>query len=377
MIPDRQSGNVYTVLLYEALERAGVRYVQVPFSLSHLLRHPPEERFHYLHFHWPEVFFRLRPRAPHRLFGLKGYTKLLAFWSLARRRGYRLAWTVHEVDVHDRRALIRLHEASRQLLWRSADVVFTHAPGVRDEAVRRWGTRPHLHRIPIGSYDGAYTATFTRSQARRKLGLPDDAFVFVFFGNVRPYKGIDTLLESFRSVQREHPHAHLIIAGRPYSPEFAAYVRDSARELANTHLTLERVPDDEVQTYLRAGDCFVAPYRYIETCSAIYLALAFSLPVIIKLEGNVADFADHDIGVLMGDSRETAQAMRRVLTMSAAALDRLRDNARAASQLFSWSNLEPLYREAFSAFENEQSATSNVGSRDAKPLDARQPAVEE
>jgi glycosyltransferase involved in cell wall biosynthesis len=377
MIPDRQSGNVYTTLLYQALERAGIRYVPVPFSLSYLLRHAPEERFHYLHFHWPEVFFRLRPRAPHRLFGLKGYMKLHAFWSLARRRGYRLAWTVHEVDVHDRRALTQLHSASRQLLWRGSDVVFTHAAGVRAEAVRRWGARPHLHTIPIGSYEGAYAATLTRAEARRRLGVPDDAFAFVFFGNVRPYKGIDTLLASFRSVQREHPNAHLIIAGRPYSPEFAAFVRDSVRELANTHLSLERVPDDEVQTYLLAGDCFVAPYKYIETCSAIYLALAFSLPIIIKSEGNVVDFAEHDIGVLMDDSRQTAEAMRRVLTMPASAFDRLRGNARAASQLFAWSKLEPRYREAFSAFENEQTTATNRGSRGVKPLDARQPAVEE
>ncbi len=353
MIPDRQSGNVYTILLYQALERIGMRYVPIPFSLSYLLRHRAREPFHYLHFHWPEVFFRLRPRSPHKLFGLKGYLKLLLFWWLARRRGYRLAWTVHEVDVHDMRTLTWLHEASRRGLWRIADVVFTHTPDVRAEAVRRWGPRPHLHTIPIGSYEGAYPASCSRQEARGRLGIPEDAFAFVFFGNVRPYKGIDLLIESFRQVQRQHPHAHLILAGRPYSPEFADFVRGELRDVPNVHMRLERVPDEEVQTYLRAADCFVAPYRYIETCSAIYLALAFGLPVIIKSEGNVVDFAEHDIGVLMRDSAETTEAMRRILNLPRADLDALRANARAASHVFSWERLEPRYRDAFATYEKE------------------------
>jgi glycosyltransferase involved in cell wall biosynthesis len=351
MIPRQESGNIYNVLLYRALETVGLRYVQIPFSLRYLWRNGPFELQHYLHFHWPEIFFEIRPRRPDRLFGLKGYVVLTLFWLLAKLRGYRIVWTVHEVDVHDLSRHTWLHAASRRLLWRLTDIVFAHSPPVLAEATRRWGRKPHAHLIPIGSYAGAYEDTIDRQGARARLGLPEAAFVFVFFGSVRPYKGIDLLIDAFHAVRRDHADAHLVIAGKPYSSEFESEVRRRAGDDPNLHLVLTYIPDADVQVYLRAADCFVAPYKYIETCSAIYLALAFDLPVIIKSEGNVVDFADQPIGVFMADASETEQAMRRMLALTPAERAALRDRTRHASQLFAWEALKERYRKAFDTFE--------------------------
>jgi beta-1,4-mannosyltransferase len=357
MLPaPEDTGNIYTVLLYRALETVGLRYVQLPFSVRRTLRSRPLERFHYVHFHWPEIFFVLRPHEPLKLFGFKGYFRLHALWLALKLRGYRLVWTVHEVDVHDAEQLTWAHDRSRRLLWNLADIIFTHSPDVRVEAERRWGRKPHVHTIPIGSYDGAYPADLTRAAARQRLGIPDDAFTFVFFGNVRPYKGIDLLVEAFQSLQADFPQAHLIVAGKPYSQEFRHEVEASAAGMPHVHLALKYVADEEIQVYLRAADCFVAPYKYIETCSAIYLALAFDLPVIIKSEGNVVDFEAQHIGVFMRDASEVGAAMRRMLQMPAAELATLRHNTRAAAQLYSWDHLKLRYREAFDRFEGNTTA---------------------
>jgi beta-1,4-mannosyltransferase len=358
MLPSQDSGNIYTVLLYRALETIDLHYVQFPVSIRYVLRHGPRERFHYVHFHWPEVFFHLRPRAWTRLFGLKHYLHIHVLWLLLKLRGYRMVWTVHEVDVHDATQLTWMHAASRRLLWRLCDIVFTHTPDVRVAAERRWGRKKYIYTIPIGSYEGAYPAERTRSETRARLGIPDDGFVFVFFGNVRPYKGVDLLVDAFRRIAADHPQAHLVIAGKPYSPEFADEVRQRAAGLNRVHLALGYVPDEDIQIYLRASDCFVAPYKYIETCSAIYLALAFELPIVIKSEGNVVDFEPHEIGVFMRSSDEIESAMHRMLDMPSADRERLRTNARAASQHFSWDRLRHLYREAFDRFETEHGGSS-------------------
>jgi glycosyltransferase involved in cell wall biosynthesis len=351
MLPSQESGNIYTVLLYRALESVGIHYVQFPRSLGYVARHGPRERFHYVHFHWPEVFFHLRPRAWRRLFGLKHYLHIHLLWLLLKVRGYRIVWTCHEVDVHDATEVTWMHAASRHLLWRLADIVFTHTPDVRAAAERRWGAKRHIHTIPIGSYAGAYPDDLGRPGARARLGIPDDAFVFVFFGNVRPYKGIDLLLDAFAKVQPEHLQAHLIIAGKPHSETFRAEVEAQAAPLRNVHLHLGYVPDAEIQVHLRAADCFVAPYKYIETCSAIYLALAFELPIIIKSEGNVVDFETQRIGLFMRSSDEVESAMRRFLDMPVAERESLRNNTHAASQLYAWENLRQRYRAAFDAYE--------------------------
>ena len=351
MLPQKESGNIYTILLYRALETVGLHYEPLPCSVAHLLRRGPRAPFHYLHFHWPEVFFSLRPHEPQRLFGLKGYLQLKALWIAARLRGFRIVWTVHEVDVHDLEHSTSLHTFSRRLLWEFSDMVFAHTPDVLADAERRWGRKEHAAVIPIGNYEGAYPSDMSRSAARQRLGIPENAFTFVFFGNVRPYKGIDVLVQGYRQLLADHPDTHLIIAGKPYSAAFADEVRASVSDLPQVHLALGYVADEEIQVYLRAADCFVAPYKYIETCSAIYLALSFELPIIIKAEGNVVEFQERPIGLFVQDSRQTGEAMRRMLEMPEAQRQTLRAGTRETSAFYSWESLKYRYREAFDRFE--------------------------
>jgi glycosyltransferase involved in cell wall biosynthesis len=352
MLPQQESGNIYTILLYRALESIGLHYVEMPMSVRQLLHDGPQARFHYLHFHWPEVFFHLRPSQPQRLFGLKGYLHLKAFWLAARARGFHIVWTVHEVEVHDLQQMTGWHTFSRRLLWEFSDLVFAHTPDVLDDASRRWGRKPYASVIPIGSYEGAYPDTLGRDEARRRLGIPTDAFAFVFFGNVRPYKGIDLLVQGFRDLVGDHPDTHLIIAGKPYSEAFADEVRASVADLPNVHLSLGYVPDDDIQMYLRAADSFVAPYKYIETCSAIYLALSFGLPIIIKSEGNVVEFAERPIGLFLQDAAQTATAMRHMRELSPETRQHMQKATLETSAFYSWESLKYRYRDAFDRFEN-------------------------
>jgi glycosyltransferase involved in cell wall biosynthesis len=142
-----------------------------------------------------------------------------------------------------------------------------------------------------------------------------------------------------------------LIAGKPYSAEFKAAVEAQAASIPNLHLHLGYVPDDEIQHYLRAADCFVAPYKYIETCSAIYLALAYDLPIIIKSEGNVVDFETQAIGIFMQDAAQVGAAMQQFLEMPAGARDRMRAATREAARAYSWDRIAAQYRAAFAAFE--------------------------
>ncbi len=363
-----RTGNRYTVLLYEALEEAGIRYVEIPMSLRYVLSHGPSAPFHYVHFHWPEVFFFLRRRAPQRLFGFKGYLHLHALWFALKLRGYRLVWTVHEVDVHDAQDFLWAHHASRRLLWRLADVVFTHAASVREKAVRRWGERQNLHTLPHGNYSGAYPDTISRAQARLRLGIPDAAQVFVSLGNLRPYKGIEGLLQAFQALQPQHPEAHLVIAGQPHSAAYGDSLATLARDIPNLHLLPHFVPDPDVQVYMRAADCFVAPYVHLETCGAIHLALTFDLPVVVTKAGNTVDLAALDVGIFMHDPGETEKALRCMLALSAAEREALRERVRRAARLHSWAALTPRYREAFEGFEAQHSGDVVARSSKDNPM---------
>src|SRR5262249_55895216 len=121
--------------------------------------------------------------------------------------------------------------------------------------------------------------------------------------------------------------------------------------IPNVRLHLDYVSDDEVQVFLRAADCFVAPYRYIETSGVIYLALAYELPVIITSEGNVRELASQPIGIFLDDASQVADAMLRFLSLSTAERNAMRAATRSAARDNAWDNLARRYRAAFDAFE--------------------------
>jgi len=162
--------------------------------------------------------------------------------------------------------------------------------------------------IPHGSYLGFYPNKVTRSEAREKLGIQDDCFTFLFFGMLRNYKGSRPLIRSFLEVQKSHPAARLIIAGKPFNAEIKKNIELMAQH-DNISLFLQFIPDDEVQNFLNASDVVVLPYQNILTSGAAILAITFAKPVIVPRKGCIPELISDEIGFLYEHERELTGTM--------------------------------------------------------------------
>lgn len=122
---------------------------------------------------------------------------------------------------------------------------------------------------------------------RRELGLREK--VLLFFGFIRPYKGLDILLEAFRTVAMKDPELSLLIAGEPFhTPQgeagdrerfFAGLRQDDP--LRSQIVWIDRyIPNQEVGRYFAVADAFVAPYRSVAQSGPLNIAYAFDKPVI-------------------------------------------------------------------------------------------------
>ncbi|MGD2178038.1 MAG: glycosyltransferase family 4 protein, partial [Anaerolineae bacterium] len=93
---------------------------------------------------------------------------------------------------------------------------------------------------------------------RRRLGLPEDAFVLLFLGRQVEYKGLKPTLDAFRLLQAGYRHLHFLVVG----PE-----TDFSRRLFAGHdqvprvTNLGRVSDETRLDALNACDCLVLPSR--------------------------------------------------------------------------------------------------------------------
>ena len=216
--------------------------------------------------------------------------------------------------------------ARRRRVLEAFDAIVVHTEGaagrLRDEA----GLDPALvHTIPHGPLD------YLTGLAEEK-GLPAeldavDAPVILFFGLLRPYKGIDTLLEAFSAMGQSG--AELWIAGMPRMP--IEPLRELADRAPGTVRFLPRfIPDDEIPALMRRADVLALPYREIEQSGVLYAGLAFGKAMVL---GDVGGFSEVGRGgaarlVPPGD----AVALARTLDELIASPSARRELERAAAQ---------------------------------------------
>jgi glycosyltransferase involved in cell wall biosynthesis len=108
----------------------------------------------------------------------------------------------------------------------------------------------------------------------------EDTVRFLFFGLIRPYKGIDELAEAFSSLIRDGERAHLTVAGEVWADVEPALrtIRDTGEN--NHDIILGYVPDDQVRALFEQADVIVAPHRRASASGVINLAMAAGLPLV-------------------------------------------------------------------------------------------------
>jgi len=221
-------------------------------------------------------------------------------------RGRPQVLTLHNV--------IRRERSARRLVD-AMDAVIVHTR----HGAELLGDGGRVHVIPHGAFEH-----LTRLPAERPLP-PDLASVegpvVLCFGVVRPYKGVDVLLEAFRSVEG----AELWVVGRPLGVSLPAAprVRPVPRYVA----------DAELPAFFRRADLLVLPHRSVDVSGVLFAGLAFGLPMVLSDVGGFREIAeDYGAGRLVapGNPPALADAINELLA-DPAERQRLSERARAAA----------------------------------------------
>ena len=211
--------------------------------------------------------------------------------------GGRLAWTVHNTLPHDARLPV-VEAALQQAIVDRATIVHVLSANT-PSAVAEWFTIPEdrvLH-VPHPNYIGAYIDVISPEAARWELGIPPDDTVYALLGAIKPYKGLDQLIDAFDAVlQRDPGRRRLLVAGGPDSdPGTEAFLR---RCVLHPFIALHarKIPGDEMQVFLRAADIAVLPYVRSLNSGVLMLALSFGIPVVAPAVGAMAEVVTPEIG---------------------------------------------------------------------------------
>ena len=157
--------------------------------------------------------------------------------------------------------------------------------------------------------------------------------VILFFGLLRPYKGIDTLLEAFRRIEG----AELWIAGNARM-ELEPLRRLAAEAPGRVRFLTRFVEDAEIPPIMRRADVVVLPYRDVEHSGVLYAALAFGKPLVLSAVGGFPEVGAGGVARLVPpeDPAALAAALAELVGEEAARAELGEAAARAAAGSYSW-----------------------------------------
>lgn len=169
----------------------------------------------------------------------------------------------------------------------SFDAVIAHTEHGAERLRAEVGLDPaRVHRIPHGPLDYLTRLESEAGLPAELADVPDDVPVVLFFGLLRPYKGIDTLLEAFAGL--DPAPGELWIAGMPRM-DIAPLRGLAARAPGRVRFVPRFIADPEIPALMRRADVLALPYREIEQSGVLYAGLAFGKPMVL---GDVGGFSE-------------------------------------------------------------------------------------
>ena len=262
------------------------------------MRGPMLDTEHRLTWYNPLTWLRAGLFAPADVFHLQWWSLPLfpvafTLYVCMRLRGKPFVVTIHNVLPHEGGGM--LARAGR-FFCRRADAVLVHGTAMRDLLIARYGVpAEQVHDVAMPAQAGP-VALPPRDEARRALGLADDANVVLCFGIIRPYKGIDVLLRAFARYAAGDAAARLVIAGCPWCDwePYQAIIEEE--ELGGrVDCMLEYVNDVTVARLFAAADLAVLPYTHFDAQSAVGAQMAaHGVPLVVSDVGALPDWVDGD-----------------------------------------------------------------------------------
>lgn len=321
--------NPYQALSYGSFGDHGLAVTPVtdPWSFDRLTVMGGQTKGVIVHLHWLSVVLSDATSASDAAARAAEFlAKVVAF----RSKGGKVVWTVHNMVSHDARYLeeeLRLQQAVAD----EADLIHVMSEDTPDLV------REHLVLdpakticVPHPGYQGAYADVVPRDHARLALALDPDETVYLVFGAIKAYKGIERLVEGFNLLlERSDAPRRLVIAGGADRDRETAELVRQLRIHPYVLIDDAKVPGDKAQYLLRAADIMVLPHERALNSGGALLGPTFGLPLVSSRVGVLPGLLSEDFTEFIDGAtpEDVADALERA--------DRLRsEEARTAARAF-------------------------------------------
>ncbi|MGD8306654.1 MAG: glycosyltransferase [Ignavibacteria bacterium] len=308
ILVDSLIGNDYTLCLASSLQNAGAEVVLiVPSNRKFdiitnftIKKWSPSKNkkdsnviklFKYVEYLFKLFFYILKNKDAAVHFQFFRFKFDILFIVFLRLFNVKLIHTAHDVLPHETK---RIDYFLNNLLYKASHKLIVHSSYINNKLSSVFKIKKgKIDIVPHGNFDIYQSdSPISVEEARKEFNLKPDDKVVLFFGFIREYKGLDTLLDSYPIVHEKNPDIKFIIAGSIPSSTLARTYEEKMSTFQNEKCIIAHfkfIPSEQVATYFTAADFVVLPYKDIDHSGIVHMAYSFEAPVIAS---NVGDFPE-------------------------------------------------------------------------------------
>jgi glycosyltransferase involved in cell wall biosynthesis len=255
---------------------------------------------------------RQRPDVVHFQWVVVPPLDTLAIWAI--RAFAPVVLTVHDTVPFNGQPMSRLQTWGFELPMRMADRVIVHTRAGREALLARKIPDEKIAVVP----HGPLSLSMPQVRPRITRGGQDDRYTFVVFGEIKPYKGCDLIVEALGMLPSLiRKQTRVVIAGRPRMD--LGPLRERIRALgvgSEVQLRAARLSEEEMVDLFAEADCFLMPYRQIDASGVYFLVKSLGKWLIASRVGIFAeDLQEGTQGFLVapGSPEQLAVSMARAV----------------------------------------------------------------
>ena len=363
MMPDYRQDNPYQSLLAKALESEHVKvfFPQGYRRVLPLFRAVKDNPCNILHLHWLTPYIKGDTWLNKLIYSSKFLLDIFLVSCL----GIKIVWTVHNQIAHNSQ-FPSLDLWLRKTLAKLVDKIIVHNSSTIEFLEQDWKFGlSKIQVIPHGHYRDAYHAAIEQTEARNQLNLPLTGRIYLNLGMLRPYKGIENLLEIWNDNRDLFPGTTLLIAGKPLDESYGLKLAQLAESIPDVILHSDFIESDRLHLFYSAADVVILPFTNILTSGSLILAMSYGKPVIAPKRGGISETVG-EANSLLYDPNEVDGLLRALEKSTRLNLEQLSQQVIQQCDCLDWNKIALQTRQVYQLKEellSSQQASLNLSNQ--------------
>jgi starch synthase len=206
----------------------------------------------------------------------------------------KIFWTIHDIHLRPSSKGLRgkLETAyvkiitQPQFLLSSSNKIFVHGKNLKNDVILKGIASDKITIIP--HFDYMYLKKYTNNEKSKSKNE-----YILFFGNIKPYKGLDVLINALKIVEKivGKEKLNVLIAGKGSIENYGyLFDKDNSQYI---HILNENIPTNEIPNLFLNSKMVVLPYIDASQSGVIPLAYTFAKSVIVSNVGSLSEYVEH------------------------------------------------------------------------------------